>query len=131
MGLQEWAWLGAAFVAALSAYNFIVSIGQRRGATDAQVKNYTDDRHAWEVKFDAMHNLMQLNDQRTNQRISDLQLETSTRFEKVMDRLNAALLTMAREHPTKADLNDMKDEILARIDGSPYNGLRRKPAGKT
>src|SRR5688572_7661568 len=113
---QTLAWIGAAIVAAITVYNFIVAAGRRLGATDAQVKHYNEGERAWAVKFDALHNLVMMHHQQTTDRFAAVQLETSTRFEKIMDRLNEALLTMAREHPTKTDLLRMKEEILTRID---------------
>lgn len=128
MDWQTLAWIGGAVVAAITVYNFIVAAGRRLGATDAQVKQYTEGEKAWTVRYDALHNLVTMHHQQTNDRFAAIQLETSARFEKVMDRLNEALLTMAREHPTKADLLRMKEEILTRIDTAEYappNGRRK------
>jgi dipeptidase len=129
MGLQDLAWLGAAIVAALSAYNFITSLGQHKGATDAQIAHHADNENKWNIRFEALHNLVTMHYEQANNRITTQQAETSARFERVLERLNEALLTMAREHPTKTDLQHMKDEILARIDGAEYTprpSTRRK-----
>jgi hypothetical protein len=117
MGLQDLAWLGAAIVAALSAYNFISGLGHHRGATDAQVTHFQDNEKAWNAKFDGLHNLVTLHYQQANEQLALQRSETASRFERVLERLNEALLTMAREHPTKTDLQHMKEEILDRIDG--------------
>ena len=132
MTLEDLYFIGGAIVVAITIFNFVIAIGQRRGATDAQVKQYTEGEKAWAIRYDALHNLVTMHHQQTNDRFAAIQLETSTRFEKVMDRLNDAILTMAREHPTKNDLLRMKEEILARIDVAEYapvNG-RRKIAPK-
>ena len=121
MDLQAIAWLGAALVAALTVYNFVIGIGKRVGATDAQLAHNDVNEKTWNVRFDAIANALSLH-----------QAHTSERFEKVVERLNEALLTMAREHPTKADLHIVKTEIIERIDsqyGEP-NSRRRPPSQK-
>jgi hypothetical protein len=117
MGLQDYAWLAAAIACALTVYNFIASLGQHRGSTDAQIAHSLKTENEWSVRFDGLHNLVTMHYQQANDRISSQATETASRFERVLERLNEALLTMAREHPTKSDLQHMKEEILDRIDG--------------
>src|SRR4029079_14820204 len=94
-----------AVVAALTAYNFVLGWGRKAGSTDAQVRHAADNEVEWRVRFDALDAKLVLHEARTNERI-----------EKMLERLNEALLTMAREHPTKSDLQMVKAEILDRID---------------
>jgi dipeptidase len=117
MGLQDLAWIAAAITMALSIYNFVSGIGHHKGATDAQVSHFQDNEKAWNAKFDALHNLVTVHYQQANEQLATQRAETASRFERVLERLNEALLTMAREHPTKTDLQHMKEEILDRIDG--------------
>lgn len=105
MDLQALAWLLGAIVAGLTVYNFVKGAGRKEAENEAEVKKHDQFENHWNVQFDALHNSFNL-----------YQAQTSDRFEKVMDRLNDALLTMAREHPTKLDLQMMKQEIIDRID---------------
>jgi hypothetical protein len=114
MDWQSLYWLGAATVAALTVYNFVVGTGRKQGSTDVQIAHYEANEKAWGIRFDALANALSLHQSRT-----------SERFESVVEKLNDALLVMAREHPTKADLQMVKTEILDRID-SQY-GLPSTP----
>lgn len=112
--LQTWQWLLGAIVAALTIYNFVLSWGVKSGSTDAQLKHASDSETEWRTRFDLL-----------DAKIVHHELRTNERIEKMLERLNEALLTMAREHPTKSDLQMAKSEILERID-SQY-GARRRP----
>lgn len=120
MDLQAVYWIVGVIVAGLTVYNFIKTTSQKAGATDAQVAMQVSHLEAadkaWTTKFDALYAAFQLH-----------QSQTSERFERVLERLNDALLTMAREHPTKADLNLVKTEILDRIDSQYGEPTRRRP----
>jgi hypothetical protein len=105
MDLQTWVWVGAAITAALTVYNFISGAGRQIGATAKQLEHSADAERSWLVKFDAL-----------DAKIVHHELRTNERIERMLERLNEALLTMAREHPTKSDLQTVKMEILDRID---------------
>lgn len=115
MDLQALVWLGGAIVAGISIYNFVMGVGRRSGANDMQLQQLDAAEKSWAVKFDALHNAFAL-----------FQAQTSERFERVVERLNEALLMMAREHPTKADLQNVKNEILDRIDSQYGEPPRRR-----
>jgi hypothetical protein len=118
MDFQTSAWIGAAIMAALTVYNFISGIGRQIGATDKQLEHSADAEKSWNVKFDALYG-----------KLANLELHTNERIEKMLERLNEALLTMAREHPTKSDLQMVKTEILDRIDsqyGAPQSTVRSR-----
>jgi hypothetical protein len=117
MDIQTIAWFGASIGAAIGVYHLFFGMGHKTGSTDAQVAHYAENEKAWAAKFDGLHNLVTLHYQQVNERVSAQTAETSSRFERVLERLNEALLTMAREHPTKTDLQHVKEEILDRIDG--------------
>ncbi len=108
-------WLLGAIVAAFTAYNFVLNWGMRAGSTDAQIKHSVDNETEWRIRFDALDAKIVLHEARTNERI-----------EKMLERLNDALLTMAREHPTKSDLQMVKAEILDRIDAQYGLPMSRK-----
>jgi hypothetical protein len=112
-------WLVGICIAVLTVYNTIISIGRKSGATDAQLARGSANEENWTLRFDALANALSLH-----------QANTSDRFERVVEKLNDALLTMAREHPTKADLHQIKVEILDRIDahGEPQPLPRRRKA---
>lgn len=116
--LQSWAWLIGAIVAGLTVYNFILAWGKREGTTEEQVKQALDSEDAWRTRFDLL-----------DAKIVHHELRTNERIEKMLDRLNEALLTMAREHPTKNDLQLVKTEILERIDAQ-YGPPRSRARGK-
>jgi hypothetical protein len=109
MDAQIWYWLIGGVAAALGVYNFIRGTGHREGATDAQLAMQVAHLEAadktWSTKFDALYASFALH-----------QSQTSEKFERVLERLNDALITMAREHPTKTDLQQVKAEIIERID---------------
>jgi uncharacterized protein YukE len=121
MDFQLAYWLIGGVAAALGIYNLVTGWGHKSGATDAQlamqVAHLDAADKAWAGKFDALYAAFTLH-----------QSQTSERFERVLERLNDALLMMAREHPTKADLQLVKAEILDRIDaqvGGPTTPSRR------
>jgi hypothetical protein len=120
MDLQTLYWFGAAIVAGMTIFNTVMTVGRKSGATDAQLANnqaHLDAAEkAWATKFDALYSSFSLH-----------QAQTSERFERVVERLNEALLMMAREHPTKADLQEVKREILERIDSQEPARRIRKP----
>lgn len=116
MDLQTWQWLLAAIVAGLTIYNFVITWGKREGATEEQVKHAIDSEETWRTRFELL-----------DAKIVHHELRTNERIEKMLERLNEALLTMAREHPTKSDLQMVKSEILDRIDaqyGTPRSHVR-------
>ena len=117
MELQTFYWLAGGIVAAISIYNFVVTVGHKQGSADAHLGHSATFEQNWNVKFDSLHNALSLH-----------QVQTTERFERMLERLNEALLTMAREHPTKNDLQMVKAEILDRIDSSAAATRRR--AGK-
>jgi hypothetical protein len=104
MGLQDYAWLGAAVVAAITIYNLISSFGQRRGETDAQHIHRVGIEKAWDVRFSALEASVVLHHTQVNER-----------FEKLLERQHDALLTMAREHATKADLHAVEQRVVDRL----------------
>ncbi len=128
MDFQHLAWFGGVMVALITLYHLLFGMGHKAGSTEAQIAHHTDNENKWNVRFEALHNLVTMHYEQANNRITTQQAETSARFERVLERLNEALLTMAREHPTKTDLQHMKDEILDRIDERATP--RRKPATK-
>ncbi len=105
MDLQAWQWLLGAIVAVVTMYNFILNWGAKAGSTDTQLKHAAESEVEWRTRFDAL-----------DAKIVHHELRTNDRIEKMLERLNEALLTMAREHPTKSDLQTVKMEILDRID---------------
>jgi predicted Zn-dependent peptidase len=122
MDLQALYWLVAVLGAALGGVSLLRTQGHKEGATDAQIAMQVAHLEAaeksWSTKFDALYASFSLH-----------QAQTAERFERVLERLNDALLTMAREHPTKADLQQVKGEILDRIDsqyGEPEGTVRRR-----
>jgi hypothetical protein len=121
MGVQDWYWLVGAALAVLTVYNTVMTWGRKSGATDAQMAQQNTNEANWNIRFDALTNALALH-----------QAQTSDRFEKVVEKLNQALLTMAREHATKGDLNQVKLEIIDRIDaqyGVPRSSRRTKSDG--
>ena len=114
MDFQTGVWIGNLIVAGMALYSFVKAFGKTEGSTETQLKHSDDNERMWNIRFDALHNQMELH--RTT---------TSEKFEKMLERLNEALLTMAREHPTKSDLQTVKMEILDRID--MVEGFRNKP----
>lgn len=121
MDLQAVYWIVGVIIAGLTLYNFIAGTARKAGATDKQLEHSAHNESAWDIRFNAMH-----------AEVSLLRSQTAERFEKVVERLNDALLQMAREHPTKTDLHMVKTEILDRIDsqyGEPPT-KRRAPRAK-
>ncbi len=117
LDLQAWQWLLGAIVAGVTMYNFVLTWGAKAGSTEAQLKHSAEGEIEWRTRFDAL-----------DAKIVHHELRTNDRIEKMLERLNEALLTMAREHPTKSDLQTVKMEILDRIDsqyGAP--STRRRP----
>lgn len=115
MDLQSWQWLLGAIVAGVTTYNFILLWGKKAGSTDAQLRHAAQAEGEWKTRFDLL-----------DAKIVHHELRTNERIEKMLERLNEALLTMAREHPTKSDLQMAKAEILERIDNQ--YGLRHRGA---
>jgi hypothetical protein len=118
--LQALYWLVGIVGVALGFYNLLRNSGHKEGATDAQIAMQVAHLEAadknWSTKFDTLYAAFSLH-----------QAQTAERFERVLERLNDALLMMAREHPTKADLQQVKGEILDRIDsqyGEPVAARR-------
>src|SRR4029078_4496202 len=109
-----------AIVAGLTVYNTVLGWGRKAGSTDAQVRQAENNEAEWRIRFDALDAKIVLHEARTNERI-----------EKMLERLNEALLTMAREHPTKTDLHNVKAEILDRIDAQYGTPMSRKRGLKT
>ncbi len=105
MDPQSLQWVLGAAVAGLTAYNFIRTWGIKAGSTAAQLKHAENNEDLWRVRFDAL-----------DAKIVNHEIRTNERIERMLERLNEALLTMAREHPTKTDLQMVKEEILERID---------------
>lgn len=109
MDLQAWQWILGAVVAGITVYNFVLNWGRKSGIAETrlatQMKESDANESEWRIRFDALDAKLVLHETRTNERI-----------EKMLERLNDALLTMAREHPTKSDLQMVKAEILDRID---------------
>ena len=120
MDLQALQWALGALVAAVTSYNFVSTWGQKQGSTDAQLKHASDTEGEWRTRFDLM-----------DAKILHHELRTNERIEKMLERLNEALLTMAREHPTKSDLQMAKSEILERIDSQYGLPGRRRPKVET
>jgi hypothetical protein len=112
MDLQTAYWLAGACVAGLTVYNFISSWGHKTGTTE-------EHGRATDVRLEALHSMVSL-----------YQSQTMEKFERQSERLTDALLTMAREHPTKTDLQHMKEEILDRIDGRTTPRWRQPKEGE-
>jgi gamma-glutamyl:cysteine ligase YbdK (ATP-grasp superfamily) len=105
MDLQLLYWAGGICLVGLTVYNFLVGLGRVSGSTEQQLRHAAENESTWKTKFDAL-----------DAKIVHHELRTNERIEKMLERLNEALLTMAREHPTKSDLQNVKMEILERID---------------
>jgi hypothetical protein len=105
MDSQSIYWLVGIGVAILTVFNTVMAIGRKSGATDVQMARVNTNEENWQIRFDALANSFTLH-----------QATTSDRFERVVEKLNSGLLTMAKEHPTKGDLQQVKAEILERID---------------
>jgi hypothetical protein len=111
MDLQTAYWAVGAAVAFLTVYNFVSAWGHKTGTTE-------EHGRATDVRLEALHGLVSL-----------YQSQTTEKFERQSEKLTEALLTMAREHPTKTDLQHMKEEILDRIDGRTTPRRGRPPKG--
>jgi hypothetical protein len=112
MDLQTIYLIGAAAVAGMTVYNFVSGWGHKTGTTE-------EHGRATDVRLEALHSMVSL-----------YQAQTMEKFERQSERLTDALLTMAREHPTKTDLQHMKEEILDRIDGRTGPRRGRLPKGE-
>lgn len=116
-------YLGAAIIAGLTVFNFIKVIGHKQGQSETELKAVQHEldtaEKAWSVKFDALYSRFDL-----------VERQTSERFERTQDKVNEALLTMAREHPTKKDLHELESRIIAHIDFALSRTAQRntKPA---
>lgn len=90
-----------ALVAAANAFLSVVAVvmawGKKSGVTDTKIKEF-------EVRFDVLHAKQQLDEQMFNQAVSRLQ-----------DKITEALLNMARDHPTNADLHATENRIIDRL----------------
>lgn len=102
-------------MAAITAYNFVMHWGAKTGSTDAQLKHASDSEMEWKTRFELL-----------DAKIVHHEIRTNERIEKMLERLNEALLTMAREHPTKSDLQMAKAEILDRIDSQYGLPIKRR-----
>src|SRR6185436_10169871 len=100
MDAQTLQWVLGAVVAAFTTYNFILAYGRKDGATDAELRHSAENENLWRIRFDAL-----------DLKIVNHEIRTNERIERMLERLNEALLTMAREHPTKSDLQMVKQEI--------------------
>jgi hypothetical protein len=120
MDFQGLYWLVGIAVAVLTVYNTISNAAHKRGSTDAQIDHQQDNEKAWNVKFDALDG-----------KLVHYELRTNERIENMLKQLNEALLYMAREHPTKNDLQTVKTEILARIDSQYGEPMTRRRGAKT
>lgn len=104
--LKALATLGAVL---LSIVSMLVAWSKRAGIKEAEFesirRDFEDTTKTQAVRFDALYARFDL-----------IERQTSERFERTGDKLNEALLTMAREHPTKRDLNELEHRIIEHID---------------
>lgn len=105
MDLQMWVWLGAILVSAMTIFNFIEGRSKKGVIAEADMEQIKLSQREWNVRFDALY-----------ARFDMVERQTGERFERTQDKVNEALLTMAREHPTKTDLHELEARIINHID---------------
>lgn len=106
-------------ISGLTIYNTITSAGHKSGVSEAELENFKQQAATWAVKFDALYARFDL-----------IERQTTERFERTQERVNDALLTMAREHPTKGDLHELEARIIGHIDmrlSVEHQPQRRRP----
>lgn len=107
----------------LSIIAMLIAWGRRSGVTESELATIKKDmteqdneiasfrvlrdglEEKWRVRFDALYARFDL-----------VERQTAERFERTQDKVNEALLTMAREHPTKKDLHELEGRIIGHID---------------
>lgn len=81
----------------LTVVALVMSWGKKSGVTDTKLREF-------EIKFDTLH-AKQLLDERTVQEA----------MSRLQDKITDALLGMARDHPTNADLHATENRIIDRL----------------
>ena len=107
-------WIGGIAIVGLTLFNTIENRAKKAGESETKISKYDDNERIWSARFETLSGV-----------VTQFELKTNERFERMLERLNEALLTMAREHPTKNDLQLVKGEILERIEAMEFP---RRPA---